>query len=118
MHYRDITGLILAEQLWHTGGITPEATLSAALSTEIRQRQAESRFERIGDGLYALRSWSSLHHSNETVDPGTLLSDDQSEPFDSIPTPPPRILSFTDAAEQVLRQSGEQKPMHYREVTD
>jgi HB1, ASXL, restriction endonuclease HTH domain len=57
LHYRRITGLAIAEGLVTPGGVTPEATMNAAITQDIKKRDAASRsqqFRAVGRGLYAL----------------------------------------------------------------
>lgn len=57
MHYRQITELAVAEDLVSPGGSTPEASLNAALTTEIKRRQTAGhtqRFRSLGRGFYGL----------------------------------------------------------------
>jgi restriction endonuclease Mrr len=57
MHYRRITELCLAEGLIVSNGVTPEASMVAAVTTEIKRRAVadqEQRFVAAGRGFYAL----------------------------------------------------------------
>jgi len=57
MHYRRITELAVSDELVVPGGPTPEASLVAAVSTEIKRRGAsdrEQRFVAHGRGFYGL----------------------------------------------------------------
>jgi hypothetical protein len=57
MHYRRITELAISDGLITPGGATPEASLNAAVSQEIKRRLAagkEPRFRAHGRGLYGL----------------------------------------------------------------
>lgn len=51
----DITKCVLGRGLWHTSGATPEATVSARLSTSVKK--GEKRFVRTGTGEYAIYGW-------------------------------------------------------------
>ena len=60
MHYRDITNQILEQDLVHTEGQTPEATLYASIGSEIKRnlRRGETpRFVMHGKGYVGLRKW-------------------------------------------------------------
>src|SRR5687768_13861886 len=70
LHYRVITQRVLERGRWRTAGKTPEATISARLSEDAKNRGAGSRFVRTGKGVVALRSWS----------PTQLGENDGSEP--------------------------------------
>jgi len=113
-HYREITRLIMGRALWATDGKTPEATINALLSVDVKKKGSHSRFQRTGKGLFALRAWGlpelaigkeEAHAASES---------------DSGPRAPrePKTLSFTDAAERVLTQFGGRKPMHYVAITE
>lgn len=54
LHYRDITKLALDKGLLETVGATPEASLNAQLSVDIKQKGIESLFARTKPGFYSL----------------------------------------------------------------
>ena len=59
MHYRRITEMAIEHQLIAPGGLTPEASLNAAITTEIKRRGSvdrEQRFSAHGRGFYGLAS--------------------------------------------------------------
>ena len=88
LHYREIAKRILAQKLWNTTGQTPWETVNARLSSDIKDRGIASRFTRESPGVYTLNS--------------NLLADS---------------LTFTDAAERILTDSGNQEPLHYNVIT-
>ena len=94
LHYREITKRILAQGRWSTRSKTPEASVNAQLSTDIKQHGDSTRFRRVKPGVYAL--------TEPEVSPQEVV-------------PPSAPLSFLDAAERVLRESG--APLHYEEIT-
>ncbi len=60
MHYRDITRTALDLDLITTGSLTPEATMYAAILTEIQRqnkRGERPRFEKLGKGYVGLTRW-------------------------------------------------------------
>jgi hypothetical protein len=75
MHYRRITELAISHRLISSGGLTPEASLNAAITQEIKRRDAadrEQRFRAYGRGLYGLVSPSdplggAIDHKNAEV---------------------------------------------------
>ena len=87
LHYREIAKRMLAQKLWNTTGQTPWETVNARLSSDIKDRGIASRFTRESPGVYTLNS--------------NLLADS---------------LTFTDAAERVLTDSGNQEPLHYNVI--
>ena len=87
LHYSEITKRMLAQKLWNTTGQTPWESVNARLSTDIKDRGLDSRFTRESPGVYTLNS--------------NLLAES---------------LTFTDAAERVLTESGNQEPLHYNVI--
>ena len=57
LHYRELTRRALAQGLVQTEGRTPEATLYALVSLDMKRKRAGSRFQRVSPGVVALRSW-------------------------------------------------------------
>lgn len=126
LHSREITRRMLDRGLWTTQGKTPEATVNAYLASDIKDNGSSSLFQRTTRGVFALRSWGLPEYtenrqaigqeisSQDTADQGVIKGP-------SYPTYQPdhnlHTLSFTDAAESVLRQFGSGKPMHYRDIT-
>ena len=96
LHYQVITEQILSRDLWQSDGKTPERTINARISGDIKEKGKDSKFIRIQPGVYGLRDWLGD------------VDDDNSD----------QRMSFTDAAEFVLDQYANQQPMHYRDITD
>ena len=106
LHYKEITARILAQDLWQTGGKTPDATINARLAVDIRKFGNRSRFMRTDPGIFALREWGLEEF---------ILNGKISQPkADTVDVK----YIFTDAAELVLENYAEKRPMHYREITD
>ena len=101
LHVRIITDLILSRGLWQTQGKTPAATVEACIASDIKHNGGSSPFVRVEPRIYSLREFGAI-------------------PI-SIPkrTKSPKVntLSFTNAAEKILAQFGDRKPMHYRTIT-
>lgn len=109
LHYREITDRMLAQNLWTTSGKTPWNTVNALIAVDIKDRGANSSFVRARPGYFALNpslvddESSDKHlHCSELGDNGHGG----------------KRLSFTDAAERVLRQFSSRDPMHYKEITN
>ena len=100
---RRITERMIELGLWTTRGTTPWATVNARISSEIKSKGEQSRFVRIRPGVYDLKK------------PSLIVKPPESN--DTAPAAPNRRLSFTDAAERVLRENHEQESLHYREIT-
>ena len=113
LHYREITQRILARGLWKTEGKTPDETVSAQLSVDIINHAQASLFQRTSKGIFALRAWS-LPEFNSGV--GRAVPTDGSTETVSADIPA-RAYTFTDAAEKILEQFSNKKPMHYRDIT-
>jgi len=102
LHHREITRRVLEQGLWLTQGKTPEATLQAGLAIDIKECGKASRFRRIAPGVFALNSLgvtpvANGSHSQQAAKQG---------------------LPFLDAAERVLEQEADRKPMHYGAITE
>ena len=109
LHYREITERILTRKLWTTAGKAPQATVNARLAVDIKRRGAASRFVRTGPGLFALNpNVSGKPRPVERLHPPARSREGHSA----------KRLSFTDAAERVLRQSGKHEPLHYGTITE
>ena len=92
---------MLESGLWTTEGKTPSRSVNSRISTDIRTKGDQSRFRLVGPATYALRAPSAPAPS---------------EPNDSKTAGSEAKLSYTDAAERILRENGGQEPLHYREI--
>lgn len=112
LHYYEITKRILEKNLWKTEGKTPDATVNARLAVDIKKLGPRSRFQRTAPGVFALRAWGleEYHLKTKSTAPQDGTAQGSKE----------EVLrySFTDAAEIVLENMAEKKPMHYRDITD
>ena len=109
LHYREITKRMLARKLWSTASKMPWATVDTQLALDIKARGAASRFVRTGPGLFALnQNVSGVPQPGERPRPQAPRKDAAAADH----------LSFTDAAERVLIQSGKHEPLHYRAITE
>jgi len=106
LHYTEITGRALKQGLWQTRGKTPEATLNAQLAVDIKRNGAVSPFVRTAPGIFGLRVWGIAEHEPHSA--ARKAEAQQRE----------KAHSFTDAAELVLREAGDKKPLHYRSITE
>ena len=89
LHYVELTERALESGLWETSGKTPQMTLNAQISTDIKRNGEDSRFRRVAPGVYTL------------VEPATRSGRASG------------AMSFVDAAAQLLRGG----PLHYSEIT-
>jgi len=104
LHYQEITRLIIDNGLWSTKSEIPEKTVSAELSMEFKKNGESSRFQRVGKGLYSLKNSAKLTTDGVNTSNASSISKN--------------TLSFTDGAEKILERFGNQKPMHYRTITE
>ena len=110
LHYREITRRILGQGYWQTDGKTPEATISAQLTTSINRHGNGSPFRRVGRGTFELNANGAATTTRTDRPP-------QGRTTAGAATRARRTLTFTDAAEHVLRHFGNRQPMHYHEIT-
>lgn len=121
LHYQDITRRMLDQELWQTEGETPDATVNARIAVDIKEHGTHSLFQRTGRGVFALRAWGlpEFHAivkddegESDNGTPASAMPSDMKATFSGTKT-----LSFTDATEEVLKHFSDNKPMHYREIT-
>lgn len=134
LNYHEITKRIVEREFWKPTGLTPERTVNASLAVDIKDNGSASRFQRTAKGTFALRSWNlpefaaqETHKQSEGSQepenkPSTSQNGNPSVQKAQITNPSnsnkiPDIYTFTDAAEKVLEQFGQNKPMHYRDIT-
>jgi len=103
LHAQEIAKRILAKKFWHTTGKTPSATVSARLYSDIKKNGDKSPFVLIASQTFGLREGSAIASAKPSANPSLKTGP---EPF-----------SFTNAAEKVLEQFGDKKPLHYRDIT-
>jgi restriction system protein len=113
LDYRETTQLVLEQGLWKTAGQTPEATINARLAVDIKQRGSASPFQRTGRGVFALRHWDLPEFVIQLAKPKSSQNGGAHPQTHSAS----EKVSFSDAAERVLDEFGDKKPMHYRAIT-
>lgn len=119
LHYREIAKQALKKGYWQTTGKTPDATINAQIIVNMKKRLG-SFFRRVAPGTYQL---ADAIPTGQAVSPaGDTPVEAATTPVATVPVAPEvpgqSKLSFTDAAEQVLSRQVDQKPMHYRNITD
>jgi len=107
LHAKEITERIMAADLWHSDGKTPEATVSARLYSDIKNNGDKSPFVKTGNQTFALRDFAEIPSGVPVAVEEAPLSSSANAGF-----------SFTDCAQKVLEAFGGKKPMHYREITE
>jgi restriction system protein len=100
--------------LWVTNGKSPAATVNSVIATDIKQNGAKSRFIRTAPGTFSLRQSGAVVAVTTGPAPSATVEAALSQPVATITT---SSLSFTDAAEQVLKQVANKQPMHYKAIT-
>lgn len=110
LHFKEVTQRILDKGYWSTNGKTPWATINAQMSVEIQQKGPSSRFQRTRPGHYALRAWGLPEFVPKQKKSGKSREKKGNRR-------PLQTMSFTDAAEEVLKRFSGRKPMHYRDIT-
>lgn len=107
----EITSRVLALGSWKTSGKTPAATVEAQLASNIKKIGSSSPFVRTAPRTYGLRPASAVTQQTPGVHvkpkPGTA----------SMPTKVVRVMTYLEAAEAILGQSVDRKPIHYRDLT-
>jgi len=105
LHYKEITQRILNQSLWQTQGQTPQATVNARLAVDIKDHATDSRFQRTAPGIFALRVWNLPEHTPKSAKKSKSEGQETS------------TMSFTNAAEHVLENCADHKPMYYHDIT-
>ncbi len=109
LHYREIAERVLSRGLWASQGETPWATVNARLAVDLTKHGSTSRFVRTAPGVFSLNPLAPPQGSEADA----AAKRPQVQENDSAGK-----LSFTDAAEQILRDCGNREPMHYRAITE
>jgi len=108
LHVKEITKHILEKKLWKTAGKTPHQTVAARLYADIKKNGDASAFVQTGPQTFSLRTGPELPALQ-----GTRINQKKTK-MKAIT----RSYSFTDAAQKVLEQFGNKRPMHYRAITE
>lgn len=98
----ELTRRMLERRLWISHGKTPEATVQSRLSRDVKSHGRASRFRRTAPATYGLAVYGDGAGSAAVDAPHHTVS---------------KPLSFLDAAERVLWDVAQVKPMHYRQIT-
>jgi restriction system protein len=102
---RTISDLALKRGYWSTGGKTPWATIAAQIYNDIKTHGPSSRFIKAGPDSFSLNP-NPAKPSSAPPKKTTKAAIKRKK------------LSFTQAAEKVLRDHGKKQPMHYRLITE
>src|SRR5207244_13501226 len=57
LHATEITRRLLTQRRWSSNSKAPQVSVRTTLARDIRVRQASSRFQRTGAGIFALGAW-------------------------------------------------------------
>lgn len=112
LHSNEIARHMLERRLWSSQGKTPGATVDARIAVDIKMYGTASRFRRVGRSVFI-------------ANPDYVATTTTTAPAaEGLPSPPSSTtsvasttISFTDAAERVLDQFAQRRPMHYQEIT-
>lgn len=104
MHYAEITDALVRSGTWRTQGRTPQATVRGLLASTLRDGRHPWLMS-TAPGTYGIAFGSDP--------PSNVNPPEQSEdPQQDEPT-----LSFSDAAERILREYADGSSMHFRDIT-
>lgn len=110
LHAQEIAKRILAKKLWETTGKTPSATVSARLYSDIKKNGDKSPFVLVTSQTFGLRE---LGAKPSGVKP--IASPKQpGQPKAKMCS---KVYFFAEAAEKVLEQFSNKRPMHFRDIT-
>jgi restriction system protein len=103
---KEITRLIFEEELIQSSGKTPLDSIGARIYIDIKKKGEQSKFLKLGHSVFSLREFTD-NPMAEPV-PSTKTA--------SLPQPSSG-LSFLEAAQKVLSEFADHKPMHYKKIT-
>lgn len=109
LHAKDIAQQIITDGLWQSAGKTPNATVSARIYSDIKNKGDDSAFVKVGPQVFALRNSGEIPISDGLVHKAV------EKPVESASEN--HGFSFTQCAQKVLENFGNKKPMHYKEIT-
>ena len=105
----EIADRILARGLRTTRPKTPEETIRRDIQQDIKRHGQNSRFIEVSPGVFEVRALD--HASPAPPTPESLAG------VTAAATRAAGLMSFAEAAEQILRESGSRDPLHYEEIT-
>jgi restriction system protein len=100
--YREIARRARESGDWSADAKTPEATVNAQITMDMKTKGEKSFFRRVSPGVYGLREATGSGGNPSGANSGEHATS---------------TMTFLDAAEKVLEESGEKTPVHYREIT-
>ena len=107
----EIAERAISAGLWATKAKKPSSSVESCIAMDIKHHGAASPFQRVAPSTFVVRPEGALSHEKPSL---------RGKPTPAPVTggPEPASLSFTEAAERVLRESAKRKPMHYRVITE
>jgi len=111
-----LTDRMIASGLWKTRGKTPWATVAKDIQVDIRNHGDTSRFQQVGPGVFALNT-ATPQGGSAQQEAARTSSSHAGAGYTAAATRARGAMSFADAAEQVLRDSDSDEPLHYEEIT-
>ena len=83
MHYRDITDAIIQQKLRQNLGATPAATVSAHLTSIIKNEPQNALWQKVGKGLYIWKAKAGITHA-PTLSLEQKDDDEEEEQYDVV----------------------------------
>ena len=105
---------VLAEKLWETSGKTPDATISAAIYMDIKNKGENSLFVKVAPNTFVLKN-KGKDEVPKSVKKSKLA--ESSSDVEEKTVDPRKGYSFLECAERVLGEQASREPMHYLEIT-
>ena len=110
LNSKEIANRCIKAGLWESEGKTPDATVGANVSSDIKKNGKTSPFIRAGAGIFSLRDTQSTKYSVEknVLHKKTTLPQITGD----------KKMTFVEAGELVLKRFSDGNPMHYRAITE
>ena len=110
LNSKEIAKRCIKAGLWESEGKTPDATVGANISSDIKKNGKTSPFIRAGAGIFSLRDTQSTNYSVEKKELNNKSKSSQ--------IADEKKMTFVEAGELVLKQFSDGNPMHYRAITE
>ena len=110
LHSKEITKQIMDAKLWTSKGKTPQNTVSAPIYADIKKNGNKSAFVKVAPGTFGLRGFTEGAQVPEEKTPSSVKKDLK-------PSTTSAGYSYIKCAQVVLEEFGDEKPMHYGEIT-
>ena len=111
LHFKEIAKRIKDAGLWTSKSETPQNTISVSIYSDIRKNGNKSTFVKVAPQTFALRDFTE----------GAQVPEEKTSPSvkkDLKPSTASGGFSYIKCAQMVLEEFGDEKPMHYKEITE